>query len=102
MSLNRYAKRRDGNEAAIIAALEAVGCQVERLDRPVDLIVGFRGQTFLIEVKDPHGRNRLQETQSAFLRDWNGGPAAVVRSEEEALKAVGAIDEVNEWNEHAS
>ena len=92
MSLNRYARRRDGNEAAIVAALEAVGCQVERLDRPVDLLVGFRGQTYLMEVKDPKGRNRLQETQSAFLRDWSGGPAVVVRNEEDALCSIGALD----------
>jgi hypothetical protein len=92
MSLNRYAKRRDGNEAAIVAALEAVGCQVERLDRPVDLLVGFRGQTFLIEVKDPRGRSRLQDEQEVFLRDWSGGPAAVVRSEDEALRLIGAVE----------
>lgn len=92
MSLNRYAKKRDGNEREIIAALEAIGCEVETLDRPVDLLVGFRGQTFLLEVKDPAGRNRLQDSQGVFLRDWNGGPAGVVRSIDEALTFVGAME----------
>lgn len=92
MSLNRYAKKRDGNEREIVTALEAVGCQVETLDRPVDLLVGFRGQTFLLEVKDPAGRNRLQESQDAFLRDWNGGKAGVVRSIDEALQFIGAME----------
>lgn len=92
MSLNRYGKRRDGNEQPIIDALEAAGCQVERLDRPVDLLVGYDGQTYLMEVKDTRGRNRLQDSQDAFLRAWPGGPAAVVRSIEDALRLIGRTD----------
>lgn len=91
MSMNRYAKKRDSNEAEIVTALEAAGAQVERLDRPVDLLVGFSGQTFLMEVKDPAGRNRLQPGQAQFIRDWSGGPVVVVRSIEEALAAIGRL-----------
>ena len=51
--------RRDDNEYEIIQALEAIGCTVRRLDRPVDLLVGYRASNYLIEVKNPHGLNRL-------------------------------------------
>jgi hypothetical protein len=37
MSINRYAKKRDLAEKAIIAALEAVGAEVWVLDKYADL-----------------------------------------------------------------
>ena len=51
----KYAKKRDGNEKAIVEALEALGATVTRLgDAGVpDLLVAYRGETLLIEVKDP-------------------------------------------------
>lgn len=92
MSLNRYAKARDANEREIIEALEAQGCSVEQLDRPMDLLVGFedkegRRRTFVFEVKMPKGKTT--EGQDDFQRTWKGDIVAVVRSTTEALELIG-------------
>lgn len=98
MSLNRHAKARDANEPEIVAALKAVGASVERLDTPVDLLVGFRGQTFLLEVKLPRGPRGgtsgsvLTDDQAQVFDRWRGGILAVVRSADEALRIIGATD----------
>ena len=82
-----YANRRDANEREIIAALERAGCVVDRVERrPYDLVVGRGYQNFLLECKAKKGALRASQTQ--FRRRWFG-QYAVVRSPEEALRAVG-------------
>ena len=90
----RRASRRDGNHAAIAAALEAVGVEV------VDLstvgggcpdILCYRkssGLLRLLEIKNPKGRNRIHEAQSDFARRM---PVWVVRSVAEALAAMDLV-----------
>ncbi len=92
MSLNRWAKNRDVNESAIIEALRKAGAIVHSLDRPCDLLVGYGGATWLLEVKRPGGK--LTPGQERFMADWTGvgGPAVVVRTVTEALQAVGISD----------
>ena len=89
-SMNRagFAKRRDANELPIVRALEAVGASVTRLnvlDAP-DLLVGFRGVTYLLEVKTLKGK--VTDGQFAWHADWKGGRVSVVRTVEEALDAI--------------
>lgn len=84
-----HAVSRDENELAIVRALEAVGATVQRLDVPCDLLVGFRGKNFLLEVKRP--KEKLTLTQELFGKTWRGTPVAIVRSEREALQAIGAV-----------
>jgi hypothetical protein len=89
--LHRRAARRDANEAKIVAALRQVGATVERLsieDVP-DLLVGFRGETYLLEVKSGHGD--LRPGQIRWLTAWRGGKARPVWSVLEALQFVGAV-----------
>ena len=85
MTLNRYAKRRDKNEAEIVAALESIGCTVCRLDRPCDLLIGFRSFNLLIEVKSPGGR--LTKAQQDFIPAWKG-QVRVLETVEEAIELV--------------
>ena len=90
----RYAKRVDANQKGIIRALKAVGCSVVHLSQGSgipDLLVGWRQQSFLLEVKNPDGFNKVLDTQKEFARDWRGPPPIVVRSSDDALKAIGAI-----------
>ncbi len=91
MSLNRYAKQRDTNEPEVIKALEHVGALVRQLDTPLDLLVGYGRQWFLIEVKMPGGK--LTPNQEEFFDDWSThaacGVAAVVRNASEALAVIG-------------
>lgn len=91
MSLNRYAKRRDANEPQIVNALRKAGFSVERIDTPVDLIVGRYGYTHLVEVKMPKGR--LTEHQQHFKDAWGGGCVHVVRSAEDALAELRICEE---------
>lgn len=85
------ARKRDANEPEIIAALEAVpGVVVVSQDKPVDLMVGYMGVTYNLEVKNPKGKNRIEPDQQAFFDEWTGRPVVVVRSPEDALEAIGA------------
>ena len=87
---NWQGNRRDANEPEIVRALEAVGAKVHRMHSPMDLLVRFRDRTYLLEVKAPGRKRRLQPSQAQCLADW-GADAAVVESIEEALKHIGAI-----------
>lgn len=89
MSQKRYANRRDANEPDIIKALEAIGCTVEPMDK-VDLVVGYRGQNYLLEVKDGNkspSRRELTKAQVRLRERWNG-QYSVVTNVDEALDAV--------------
>jgi len=85
----RYNARRDATEEAIVCDLRRAGCSVYRLsgrDLP-DLLVGLRGETYLLEVKTNAGK--VRPNQEAWATGWKGRPSAVVRSSLEALTAVG-------------
>ena len=94
-----YARRPDANQAAIVAELRQIGATVIDLSAVgipglQDLLVGFRQQTFLLEVKNPatrYGRRGLNANQKAALMVWNGAAPIVVRSATEAMQAIGAI-----------
>ena len=95
MGLNRFAKRRDANETAIRRALEHVGAQVYPIDKPADLLVGFRQRWHLLEVKDgakPPSKRALTPGEAIVAAEcqWEGLPYHVVLSESEALEAIGA------------
>lgn len=79
----RYAYHQlDRNHKAIVSALEAVGMSVEPLGRPLDVLVGYGGRNWLIEIKQPKGK--LRASQERFLAKWRGH-AEVIRSVDEAL-----------------
>lgn len=100
----RRAARTDATHAAIVKALRQVGCKVSDTSRIgggfPDLVVrrdcigvaviGHRlwydsSRILLMEVKTPKGK--LTPEQEAFIKDWP--ETVIVRSVEEALKAVG-------------
>lgn len=59
-----------------------------------DLLVGYRGATHLLEVKEKSRKpseKRLGLTQALWHAYWRGGQLVVVHSPEEALRAIGAI-----------
>ena len=92
MGLSKYANKRDANEPEIVQALEAIGCTVFRMDRPVDLLVGYLSPigpiNFLIECKMPGRENRKdQQTQRDWMKGWRG-QVRVVTSAEEAIELV--------------
>jgi hypothetical protein len=90
----RKTARVDANQAAIVEALRAIGASVQSLamvGRGVpDLLVGFRSQNWLIEVKDgakPQSARRLTADEVAWHDGWRG-QVATVASIEDALELV--------------
>lgn len=85
----KHAAKRDANEAAIVAALTDLGAVVIPLSIKgvPDLLVGWRGENFLLEVKAAKGE--LTTDQHSFFARWRGD-AEIVRSVDDALKAIGA------------
>lgn len=86
----RYAARVDANQDQIVSALRAAGASVWIIGLPVDLLVGFRGHTFLMEVKDGSKR-RLTKLQADFFESWTGGTLCRVDGPEAALRMIGAV-----------
>lgn len=85
----RRAAKVDQNQAAIVAALRRCGASVQHLhqigkDCP-DLLVGFRGRNFVVEVKDANGT--LTPGQAKWMSEWRG-QSCVVRTAEEAILTV--------------
>lgn len=93
MTLNRHAKKRDANEIHIIRTLQKVGASVQRLNEKgcPDLLVGFRGRNYIIEVKNPKGKNTITEDQQRWLTAWQG-EAYIVTSPQTALEIIGAVE----------
>ncbi len=86
MSLARFAKRRDAAEKDIVQALEAIGCLVYRLDQPVDLLVWWKNQWKLLEVKT---RKRNDQPAQDEFRALTNTP--IVKDVQSALIAIGAV-----------
>ena len=87
----RRAARIDANQDQIVSALRAAGAVVRIVTQGnglPDLLVGYRGHTILMEVKDgrtvPSAR-KLTEAEQKFFDEWRGGMLRVVESVDEAL-----------------
>ena len=87
----RRAARVDDNQNQIVDALRAVGATVRVVTQGngiPDLLVGFRGYTILMEVKDgekPPSARKLTPAEQKFFEEWRGGMLAVVESIDDAL-----------------
>ena len=93
----RYAALRDVSEPEIIDALRTAGASVQPLDASgvPDLLVGYKGRNFLVEVKNPPGvggprGRKLSDRQRRWHAKWEG-QVAVVRTVEEALELLGVL-----------
>lgn len=87
-----YARRVDLNHAEIrdgLRALPGVSVQdVSRFPGCLDLLVGWRGRTYWLEVKQPGKRAEFTKLEEVLFRTWTGHKAVVV-SLEEAMKEIG-------------
>ena len=89
------AARADANQPEIIEGLRAVGATVKTLHRVgmgcPDLLVGYGGNNYLIEVKDgskPPSSRKLTPPQVEFFDGWRG-QAGVATCLDEALEIIG-------------
>jgi len=94
----RYSARRDDNESIIVETLRKAGAYVRIVtmgDGVPDLLVGYKGYTLLLEVKDgnktPSAR-KLTKAEQKFFDEWTGGLLAIVESPEDALAILKACE----------
>ena len=93
----RHAARTDSTQAAIVSAMRAMGAVVWVIGLPLDLLVGYRGRTLLVECKSmvgkqtkrPAGYTPLQKT---FMSEWKGGPVATVCDVDSAIRLLRGLD----------
>ena len=92
----RRAGRIDENQGEIVRALRAVGASVAITsgagDGLPDLLVGWQGETHMLEVKNPDVPRRDKQLTAAeryFVEHWRGRPVVVVESGADALRAIG-------------
>lgn len=83
----RHAARVDANQAQIVDALRKAGAYVWIIGLPVDLLVGFKNHTFLVEIKTT-SKKRLTTLQADFFKTWCGGTLCRVDSPESALRMI--------------
>lgn len=94
----RIASKIDTNQPEIVRALRRAGASVQILSMVgrgcPDVVVGFRGQTYLLEIKDgslPPSKRTLTPDEKQWHAKWRGH-VDIVESIEDALRAIGAID----------
>lgn len=89
------AAKADANQPKIVNMLRLVGCTVQHLHTVgkgcPDILVGYRGQNYLMEIKDgekPPSSQKLTAPESAWHESWRG-TVHVVCNEREALDVIG-------------
>lgn len=80
----KHALKRDTNEPEIFKTLKQLGASVYPLHVPCDALVGYRGVTYLVEVKAATGKST--KVQAKFLETWRG-----------QYKVLRTIDEAHSW-----
>lgn len=86
----------DDNQRDIVSALRKAGASVAHSHMVAggfpDIVVGYRGANFLLEIKDgskPPSGQSLTSSQIDFHRDWRGS-VVTVNSVDAALAVIGA------------
>jgi hypothetical protein len=83
------AAKIDQNQPGIVNGLMKLGASVQILNQvkrgAPDLLIGFRGKNYLIEIKSDHGR--LNNDQKMWHGTWNG-QVAVAHDLDEAIKVI--------------
>ena len=94
----RARAKTDANHAAVVDALRRIGASVRSTasigDGFPDIAVGYRGQNFLLEIKDGSkvpSRRALTDEEKLFAFEWRGH-YAVVTSADQAIAVVTTLD----------
>jgi hypothetical protein len=92
----RTAARVDANQAEIVKKLRSIGASVLmtfQLKNCFDILVGYRKQTFIFEIKDPAqppSARKLTAGEAKFKAEWRGSEYHVVHTFDEALAILTA------------
>lgn len=84
----RRASRVDANQQQVVSTLRAAGAYVYIIGLPVDLLVGYQGKMYLVEVKNGP-KKTLTRLQQDFFGNWCGGGLHRINDVEEALRMIG-------------
>ena len=91
----RHKPRLDANQRAIVRDLRKIGCKVESTaslgeGRP-DIIVGYRGELYWFEIKNPNqppSKRELTPDERRFHWEWEGY-IDVIETFEDAMRVMG-------------
>jgi hypothetical protein len=86
----RKAARVDANQTQIVSALRSAGAYVWIIGLPVDLLVGYKDHTFLVEIKTD-SKKRLTKLQADFFENWSGSTLARIDCPKAALRMIGVV-----------
>ena len=68
--------RTDANQGHIIRAVQKIGGTVVDLSQVgggvPDILIGFRGNNYLVEIKNPEAGGKLSDNQVKFVDNFNG------------------------------
>lgn len=90
----RTKARTDANQTEIVEALRKHGASVlitSQLKNCFDILVGFNGINYIMELKDgnkPKAQRRLTSGEQKFKDNWSGGTYHVVESVEQAIEII--------------
>jgi len=92
--MRRAAAKVDANQRQIVQVLRQCGATVFDAsavgDGFPDLVVLFRRQVLLLEVKN--GARKLTPAEAAFHERWQGAPLYVVGSVDDAIGVLNAVE----------
>ena len=90
-------KRVDSNQREIVSAFRSRGISVFHLHEVgrgcPDLLLGFKGHNYLVEIKDGSkslSRQKLTPQEEEFFKNWQGH-ARIVKSVSDALEFANLI-----------
>ena len=90
-----WARRADPNQKEIVTGLRALGIPVKVVSHcpkgVLDLIVGFRGVLYWVEIKSK-AKYKLTEPEQKTIDLFQGYPVIIVWTLEQLLEKIGAID----------
>jgi len=86
--------RSDKNQAEIVALLRQVGILVAVTSQVgngfPDIVVGFQGKVYLIELKSPGELDNLTPAEESFRETWDDGYIYYAESFADVIKIIGA------------
>ena len=90
-----YAKRVDVNHQEVVKMLRSLGATVFDASRMgqgfPDLVVGYNGQTVLVEIKSGEAK-KFTQAQLKFMADWKGSSVTRINDTDGAIRLIKILD----------
>lgn len=94
----RRAARIDSNQVEIVQTLRALGASVAHTHTVkgfVDVVVGYRGRSVLVEIKDsnkPPSARKLTPMEAEFHKSWKGA-LVIIESKQQCEQLIKDLSE---------